>query len=131
MIAALTADLVVLLHLGFVLFVGLGALLVLHRPMLAWLHLPAVAWGVMIELAGWTCPLTPLENALRQAAGARGYEGGFIEHYILQLVYPPGLTRGIQIWIGVVVLIVNLGAYTLLIARSRRRAQGEDRGQFG
>jgi len=122
MLAALAADLLVLLHLGFIGFVVLGALLVVRRPALAWLHLPAVLWGVGIELTGdLICPLTPLENALRGAAGQAGYPGGFIERYLVPLIYPPGLTRGIQIGLGVLVAAINLTAYALLIARWRRQ----------
>lgn len=119
MLAALAADLLVLLHLGFILFVVLGALLVLRYPALAWLHLPAVLWGIGIELAGWICPLTPLENHLRLAAGQAGYPGGFIDQYLVPLIYPPGLTRGMQIGLGIGVAVINLSAYALLIARWR------------
>jgi hypothetical protein len=118
MSAAIAADLILLLHLAFILFVGLGGLLVLRWPRLAWLHLPAVAWGAAIELMGTVvCPLTPLENTLRRAGGQAGYGGSFMEYYILPLVYPPGLTRSIQIWIGIAVLAVNLVAYSLLLTR--------------
>jgi hypothetical protein len=120
-IPALAADLIVLLHLGFILFVGLGGLLVLRWPRLAWLHLPAVAWGALIELAGSiVCPLTPWENALRAAAGESGYAGGFVDHYIVPMVYPPGLTRSIQVVLGILVLAVNGLAYGALILRSHR-----------
>lgn len=122
MSAALAADLVLVLHLGFILFVGLGGLLLLRWPGLAWLHLPAVLWGVVIELkGGMICPLTPLENMLRRAAGQAGYSGGFVEHYILPLVYPPGLTRSMQVWIGLFLLALNLAVYSVLIVRQRRR----------
>lgn len=126
MLASLAADLVVLLHLGFILFVALGALLVLGRPALAWLHVPAVLWGIGIELVGGVCPLTPLENSLRLAAGEAGYAGGFIDQYLVPLIYPPGLTRGMQIGLGLAVAWVNLLAYALLVARWRRA-----RGQTG
>jgi hypothetical protein len=120
-LAALAADVLVLLHLGFILFVALGALLVLRWPVLAWLHVPAVVWGIAIELAGGViCPLTPLENSLRQAADETGYAGGFIDHYLVPLIYPPGLTRGMQIGLGLGVAALNLLAYALLIARWRR-----------
>jgi hypothetical protein len=123
MTAELAADLILLLHLAFILFVGLGALLVLRWPRLAWLHLPAVVWGVAIELTGTLiCPLTPLENDLRLAAGEAGYDGAFIEHYLVALIYPPGLTRTHQVWIGAAVLVVNLAAYAVLIARLRSRS---------
>ena len=115
----LLADFLVLIHLGFVLFVVLGGLLVLRRPRLAWLHLPAAAWGAFIEAVGWICPLTPLENALRQHAGEAGYAGGFIEHYIIAVLYPPGLTRNIQFVLTGIVVIVNLAVYAVLLRRWR------------
>ena len=121
MALAVIADLVVLLHLAFILFVVLGGLLVLRWPRLAWLHLPAVLWGTLIELSGrFTCPLTPLEHFLRRAAGSVGYEGGFIDHYLVPLIYPPGLTREIQIALGMLVLAVNAFAYAALIRRRRQ-----------
>ena len=120
----LLADLLVLIHLGFVLFVVLGGLLVLRRPRLAWLHLPAAAWGAFIEAVGWICPLTPLENALRQHAGEAGYAGGFIEHYIIAVLYPPGLTRNIQIVLTGIVVIVNLAVYAVLLQRWRMPGKG-------
>jgi hypothetical protein len=119
---ALAADLLVVLHLCFILFVVVGGLLVLRWPRLVWAHLPAAVWGVLIELGGWICPLTPLENLLRRSAGEAGYAGGFIEHYILPLVYPPGLTRSIQVGLGIAVLTLNALAYGLLVIRLRRRA---------
>lgn len=115
------ADLVVLAHLAFIVFVVLGGLLVIRWPRVAWLHLPAAAWGAVVELTGRVCPLTPLENRLRAAAGSAGYEGGFIEHYLIPLVYPPGLTRTHQIALGALVIIVNLGLYALAIRRTRQR----------
>ncbi|MGE0352482.1 MAG: DUF2784 domain-containing protein [Gemmatimonadales bacterium] len=105
------AQLVVLIHLGFVVFVVIGGVLVLRWRRLMWLHLPAAAWGALIEFAGWICPLTPLEIHLRRLAGEAGYHGGFIEHYLLPILYPPGLTRGVQIVLGTVVLVVNALAY--------------------
>ena len=85
-----------------------------------WLHLPAAAWGVLIEFRGWICPLTPLESRLRILAGTEGYAGGFIEHYLLPVLYPAGLTRGVQITLGVLVLAVNLGIYGWILARRYR-----------
>lgn len=120
MTARLAADAVLLLHALFVLFVVAGGLLVLWRPVLAWLHLPAAAWGVVIELFGWLCPLTTLENRLRRAAGEAGYDGGFVEHYVVPLLYPPGLTRGLQFWLAGVVIAVNLLVYGFLLYRRRR-----------
>jgi hypothetical protein len=114
------ADLVLVVHLAFVLFVVLGGLLVLKWPRLAWLHVPAAVWGVLIEYKGWICPLTPLENSFRARGGGAGYNGGFIEHYIQPLLYPAGLTRGTQIVLGSLALLVNLTAYGVVIARRSR-----------
>jgi len=111
----LLADSVLAVHLGFVLFVLLGGLLVLRRRQVAWLHLPAAAWGVVVQLTGWLCPLTPLENHLRQLGGQAGYPGGFVEHYLLSVLYPAGLTREIQIMLGTLVLVLNLLVYRSLL----------------
>ena len=116
----LLADLVVVVHLAFVLLVVFGGLLVLRWPRLALIQLPAAVWGVVIEWAGWICPLTPLENSLRARSGAAGYGGGFVEHYLLRVLYPAGLTRDVQIVLGLTVLLVNAIAYGLLLARRRR-----------
>ncbi len=113
------ADFVVIVHIAFVAFVVFGGLLVLRRPSLAWFHLPAAVWGVMIEFAGWTCPLTPLENAFRVRGGEAGYAGGFVEHYLLPVLYPAGLTRGVQLAVGSIVLALNLAVYGALLARRR------------
>jgi len=114
------ADLVVLLHFLFVLFVVCGGVLALWWPRIIWLHVPAVVWGGLIEFAGWICPLTPLENRLRRAQGGAGYEGDFIAHYILPILYPAGLTRAHQLVLGGLVLTFNLGVYALVLARHRR-----------
>ena len=111
------ADATVLLHLTFVLFVVLGGLAVLRWPRMAWLHLPAAAWGVLIEFAGWICPLTPLENWFRRRAGQSGYEGGFIEHYVTALLYPAGLSRTTQWILGGLALAVNVAIYTIVLRR--------------
>jgi hypothetical protein len=116
----LLADLVVGLHLLFVCFVVGGGLLVLRRPRLAWVHLPAAAWGALIEFAGWICPLTPLEKWLRGRGGGAGYEGDFVEHYLLPVLYPAGLTREVQIGLGVLVLAANVGIYWYVWRRRRR-----------
>lgn len=121
----IAADLLLVLHLCFILFVIAGAPLVLRWPRLVWAHLPAVLWGAMIEFGGWICPLTPLENSLRYNAGEVGYAGGFVEHYILPFVYPPGLTREIQIGLGIAVLVLNALVYGALMIR-RRRGNAED-----
>jgi Protein of Unknown function (DUF2784) len=113
------ADLVLVIHLAFVLFVVLGGLLVLRWPRLAWLHIPAAVWGVLIEYTGWICPLTPLENSFRMKGGEAGYSGGFIQHYIQPLLYPAGLTRSTQLVLGSAVLILNLAAYAVAWSRSR------------
>lgn len=120
MLASLAADLVVLIHFAFIVFVIAGGWLVLRHPRVAWLHLPVVAWGAGIELVGWICPLTPLENALRRAAGEAGYAEGFIEHYLLPLIYPAGLTHEIQIGLGLFVLIVNALIYGIVVLHRRR-----------
>ena len=101
------ADAVALLHAAFVAFVVLGGLLVLRWRRVAWLHVPAAIWGVLIEYSGWICPLTPLENALRERAGQAGYSGGFVEHYGSHVLYPAGLTREMQWVLGALVVIVN------------------------
>ena len=123
MIYRALADLVLVVHLAFVLFVVLGGLLVLRWPRVALLHVPAAIWGVLIEYTGWICPLTPLENSLRRSGGEAGYSGGFIQHYIQPLLYPAGLTRGTQIVLGSIALLVNLTAYGVVIARMNRAAQ--------
>ena len=118
------ADLVLVVHFGFLAFVVAGGALVLRWPKLAWLHVPAVIWGALIEFSGWICPLTPLENSLRHRAGEAGYSGGFIAHYVTSVLYPAGLTRGIQIALGVVVLALNVAYYAALVARRRRARSG-------
>jgi hypothetical protein len=115
------ADLVVVVHAAFVAFVVLGGFLVLRWPRLVWAHLPAVAWGVLIEYVGWICPLTPLENALRARGGEAGYAGGFLDRYVLPLLYPVGLTRPTQWLLGTLALAVNVAAYALVLRQRRRR----------
>jgi hypothetical protein len=119
------SNLVLIVHLVFVLFVVLGGLLVLKWRSLAWLHVPAFLWGVVIELTGWVCPLTPLENWLREKGGGPVYRTGFIEHYILPLLYPAALTRRSQIVLGLVVLGINLGLYGWILCRMGKK-QGEN-----
>lgn len=119
------ADLVLLLHLAFVFFAVAGALLVVRWKWVAWLHVPAAVWAALIEFAGWVCPLTPLEIELRMKGGARGYSGGFIEHYLLPILYPGGLTRGVQVTLGAFVVVLNVSLYAWLLWRrsaGRRRA---------
>jgi hypothetical protein len=121
------ADLVLLVHLGFIGFVVLGGLLVWHWPRLAWAHLPAVAWGILIEFAGWICPLTPLEVALRERGGAVGYAGDFIGHYLTATIYPAGLSRGVQVVLGTLVLLGNASLYVLVVRRLRGGRSGPRR----
>jgi hypothetical protein len=119
--SAFLADVVLVLHFVFVLFVIFGGLLVLRWPKLAYVHLPVAAYGALIELVGWICPLTPLEKRLREQAGLEGYEGGFVEHYILPVLYPSGLNRGVQLVLGALVIGINLVIYGVIIRRRRRR----------
>jgi len=114
------ADLVVLAHTLFVVFVVVGGFFVWRWRWLVWLHVPCAVWGVVIEYKGWICPLTPLENALRTRAGLQGYEGGFVEHYVLPVLYPAGLTRPMQATLGSLVVVVNLIAYAVVVRRLLR-----------
>lgn len=115
------ADLVVAIHFGFILFVGLGAFLSLRWKCVAWLHVPAAVWGAAIEFRHGICPLTPLEQRLRAAAGEAGYAGGFLEHYLLPIIYPSGLDAASQYAIGSLVILINLVVYAWVILRWRRR----------
>ena len=119
MIYRLLADLVVVLHIGFVLFVIIGGFLVHRWPKLIYAHIPVAIWGALIEFVGWVCPLTPLENHLRQLGGEAGYSGGFVEHYLLPILYPHALTRNVQIVLGAVVIGINVLAYGLLMKKRR------------
>ena len=118
----LAADAVLLGHLAFVSFVVLGGLLALRWPRLAWVHVPAAVWGAVVEFTGWICPLTPLEVALRRAAGDAGYTGGFVEHYILATLYPDGLTRTTQLTLGLAVVVLNVAIYIVFLLRARSRS---------
>jgi len=115
------AGAVVVLHLGFVLFVAAGGLLVWRWRRIAWAHLPALAWGVWIELYGGICPLTPLENELRRLGGEAAYSGDFVGHYLLPVLYPEGLDRGIQAALAAGVLALNGGVYWRVLRQPRRR----------
>ncbi len=117
MIYRLLADAVLVLHLLFVAFVPAGGLLALRWPRMVFAHLPAAAWGAYISVTGGVCPLTPLENRLRRLGGQSGYDGGFIEHYLLPIIYPGGMTREMQIALAVVVVAVNVGVYGLVWRR--------------
>jgi uncharacterized membrane protein len=120
MIYRLLADCLVLVHLAFVVFVVAGGFLVLWRPSFRWIHLPAAVWGALVEFTGWICPLTPWEQALRVKAGLVGYTGGFIEHYILPVLYPQGLTPGVQVALGFLVIGVNVAIYAFVGYRQAR-----------
>ncbi len=124
MLARLAADGVLILHLAFVVFVVLGGLLAMYRRWVAIIHIPAVIWVVLLEFRGWICPLTPLEQWLRGMAGQAGYEGGFVDHYLMPLLYPPGLTPSMQWLLGGGVALLNLLIYGALLGRriaARRR----------
>ena len=117
----LLADLVLVIHATFILFVVFGGLLVLCRRRLIWLHIPAAAWGILIELQGWICPLTYLENDLRTAAGRSGYAVGFIDHYLAPLVYPSALGHATQVLLALAVLFINAVIYALVWRNLRTR----------
>jgi hypothetical protein len=121
------ADTLVVVHVGFVVFVVFGGFLVWRWPRLVWAHVPAFVWGAGIELTGKICPLTPLENVLRRSGGEAGYSGGFVEHYVVPVLYPDRLTAQLQIWLGVGVLIINGFAYIQWLA-VRRRMHSAQRG---
>jgi len=123
MLYRLLADAVLLLHLAFILLVVFGALFVWRFRRLAWLHVPAVVWAGLIEFSGWVCPLTPLENHLRRLGGEVGYAGGFIEHYLLPVIYPPGLSHEMQVALGLAVVALNGLAYGWLLFRARRHGR--------
>lgn len=118
-------DLVILVHIAFIVFVLFGGLLAFRWCRMPWAHLPAVVWGVAVELFGWVCPLTPLENVLRRAGGDVGYSVSFVERYLVPLVYPAELTRELQLLLGGAVVAVNAVVYFLVLRRvdNPRRAQ--------
>ena len=119
MICRILADAVLIIHLLFILFAVAGAFAALRWRYLVWVHLPCALWAMLIQLGGWICPLTPLEVSLRRCAGQAGYAGGFIQHYLLPIIYPHDLTREIQIALGIGVLVINLVAYALVVRQSR------------
>ena len=122
MIFRILADLVAIFHFAFVVFVLFGGLLTLRWSWMPWLHLPALGWGAIVALCGWYCPLTPLENALRRAGGSEPFAGGFIEHYLLPIIYPADLTRDLQLQLGVLVITINAAIYGwLLVSHIRGR----------
>jgi len=120
MVYQILADILVVLHFVFICFVIAGGLLVLRWRWVALIHLPVVLWGALVELMSWVCPLTPLENWLRRAAGGQGYSGGYIEHYLIPIIYPGGLTHEIQMMLGGFVIVINLIIYTVVFRRYSR-----------
>lgn len=122
MLWRLLADATVIAHLAFIVFAVLGGFLVLRRPRWAWVHLPAALWVVWIELTAARCPLTGLENDFRARAGQAGYPGGFIDHYLVPLIYPVGLTAELQTVLGIAVIAINVVIYAIVLRRARARA---------
>jgi hypothetical protein len=120
------ADLILTLHLCFILFVLFGGLLCLYRTAIAWVHLPAASWGIWIEWSGRVCPLTPLENHFRQAASEQGLSGGFVEHYLIPVLYPHYLDTPLQWLLGATVIFVNLLVYLVVILIFRKRNRPVD-----
>jgi len=118
---SLLADLVVVIHFLFILFVIFGGLLVLHKRSWAWLHIPAALWGALVEFTGWICPLTPMENWLRLQGGGPAYTSGFIERYVVSIIYPSFLTRSQQIVLGLAVIIINGAIYGWIIWKRRKQ----------
>lgn len=118
--ARFAADAVLLLHLAFILFVVGGALLVLRYSWFAWLHIPAATWGAWVELGNRVCPLTVLENELRQRAGQAGYSESFVEHYLVPVIYPSGLTRSAQLWLAAILVTINVVLYAAWLLRRRK-----------
>lgn len=121
MVFRVLADLTVVLHVAFVVFVVLGGILVVRWPRVAWAHLPATAWGAWVEFAGWICPLTPLENWLRVRGGGAAYSSSFVDQYVMPILYPAHLSRELQSALGGFVLLANALVYAFAL-RQRRRA---------
>lgn len=118
---SLLADLLLLTHFAFIIFVLLGGLLMLKWPQVAWLHIPAALWGVLTELLSLPCPLTPMEKYFQRLAGDAPYEGDFIAHYLLPVIYPAALTPNIQILLGIIVIVVNIVIYTYVLTHMNQR----------
>ena len=118
----LLADALVVLHLGFIVFVVAGGFAALRWPRIAWLHLPAVAWAIVVEATATICPLTPIENHWRRQAGDAGYPGGFVEHYLIPIVYPAGLTPRGQLALAFAVAAINVVVYVIVLRRRRTGA---------
>ncbi len=120
MLDRVLADIVVITHLLFIVFALLGGLLLLWRGALVWLHLPAAIWIALISFQGWICPLTSLENRFRLAAGAEGYSGGFVENYIIPLIYPVALSGQTQVLLGIIAVVINASVYAYVLYRRKR-----------
>lgn len=121
MVYRIAADSVAVLHFIFILFVVGGGFLAIRWRKVSWFHIPTAIWGALIEFAGWVCPLTPLENKLRLASGDSGFTGGFIEEYLLPVIYPAGMTRSVQITLGSAVIVINVSIYGYLLLRRLRK----------
>ena len=119
MFSNLLADVTLLLHLAFIIFVVFGALFSFHRRWIAWIHLPVVLWAAMVNLMHWYCPLMPFEKYFRAAVGQEGYEGGFIAHYLVPLIYPQGMSYDLGVAVGIGVFVWNVLIYSLVIYRVR------------
>lgn len=121
MMYRILADLVVIFHLLFIIFALLGGLLVIWRNIMVLVHIPAVLWVSVLSFKGWICPLTPLENQLRLAAGGEGYPGGFVEHYLIPVIYPAGFSFDVQIVLGITALMINFVIYAFVYYWEKRR----------
>ena len=120
MVHLIFANCILVVHLMFILFVVFGGLLVFYKKWMSWLHIPAISWAVLIEFFGWICPLTPMENHFRVMAGQSGNNQGFIQHYLLKMIYPDGMTRQVQVLLGLGVLILNLLIYAAFFKKERQ-----------
>ncbi|MDJ0956712.1 MAG: DUF2784 domain-containing protein [Arenicellales bacterium] len=120
MLYRVLADVVVFAHFIFIVYAVLGGMLVMKWRWTAYLHIPVFLWGVLIEAFGWICPLTPLENDLRTAAGLAGYSSSFIDHYLIPIVYPENLTRPIQWLLAGLLLLINGVVYGIVVHKYRR-----------
>jgi hypothetical protein len=123
MIYRLLADLVLVLHFAFVIFAVFGGALVLRYPNMLKVHLLALSWAIVVQWADWVCPLTPLENYLRGLGGEAGYDGSFVEHFVLKILYPQELTPELRTMLGLVLIIMNVAVYTFVMAGKRRQAR--------